>query len=53
VVLNDVPLQGGSYYYSHYRYYSSYYADDKTTGSGDKKPDRLAGVKGWLGRFKG
>jgi polysaccharide biosynthesis transport protein len=53
VVLNDVPLQGGSYYYSHYRYYSSYYADDKTADAEEKKKDRLAGLKGWLRRWQG
>lgn len=53
VVLNDVPLHGGSYYYSHYRYHSSYYADDKTKRLGEPQKDWLAGVKGWLGRFRG
>jgi polysaccharide biosynthesis transport protein len=53
VVLNDVPLHGGGYYYSHYRYHSSYYTDGKTRRSEEQKKDWLAGVKGWLSRFKG
>jgi succinoglycan biosynthesis transport protein ExoP len=53
-VLNDVPLQKESYYYRHYRYYSSYYADMDTTESGEKRKDRKTpGLAGWLSRLKG
>ena len=52
-VLNDVPLQRGTYYYSHYRYYSSYYTDGKTTDSEEKKKEQLPGLKGWISRWKG
>ncbi len=53
-VLNDVPLQKDSYYYRHYRYYSSYYADMDTTESGEKRKDRKTpGLAGWVSRLKG
>jgi capsular exopolysaccharide synthesis family protein len=53
-VLNDVPLQKESYYYRHYRYYSSYYADMDTTESGEKRKDRKTpGLAGWVSRLKG
>ena len=52
-VLNDVPLQRGTYYYSHYRYYSSYYTDSEGTESEEKKKERLPGLQGWISRWKG
>jgi len=52
-VLNDVSLQRGTYYYSHYRYYSSYYTDAKTTEPEEKRKERLPGLKGWVSRWKG
>ena len=53
-VLNDVPLQRDSYYYRHYKYYSSYYADPETSGVSRRKRNRPApGFGGWLARLKG
>jgi capsular exopolysaccharide synthesis family protein len=52
-VLNDVPLHRGSYYYSHYRYYSSYHSDRETTGAEEKKKGRLTGLQGLVSRWKG
>jgi len=53
-VLNDVPLQREGYYYSHYRYYSSYYADSGAPESGERQPSRrTSGLRGWVSRLKG
>ena len=55
-VLNDVPLQRDSYYYRHYKYYSSYYTDleKPDSGNGGKRGLRQSpGLAGWLSRLKG
>jgi capsular exopolysaccharide synthesis family protein len=53
-VLNDVPLQRDSYYYRHYKYYSSYYAGPETTGVSRRQRNRpIPGFAGWLARLKG
>jgi Mrp family chromosome partitioning ATPase len=54
-VLNDVPLQRDSYYYRHYKYYSSYYTDMETPESGErqKRAGQSPGLAGWVSRLKG
>ncbi|MFZ2087858.1 MAG: polysaccharide biosynthesis tyrosine autokinase [Desulfobaccales bacterium] len=54
VVLNDVPLQRDSYYYRHYKYYSSYYAEPEATGASRRQRSRPSpGLSGWLSRLQG
>ena len=53
-VLNNVPLHRDSYYYRHYKYYSSYYTDLETPKPGEprKKTGRSPGLAGWVSRLK-
>jgi len=53
-VLNDVPLQRDSYYYRHYKYYSSYYTDleKPDSGNGRKRRRQAPGLAGWWSRLK-
>ncbi|MFZ2087893.1 MAG: hypothetical protein WAU47_04905, partial [Desulfobaccales bacterium] len=54
VVLNDVPLHRDSYYYRHYKYYSSYYAEPEATGVSRRQRSRPSpGLSGWLSRLQG
>ncbi len=54
-VLNNVPLHRDSYYYRHYKYYSSYYTDLETPKSGEprRKTGQSPGLAGWVSRLKG
>ncbi len=54
-VLNNVPLHRDSYYYRHYKYYSSYYTDLGTPKPGEPrtKTGRSPGWAGWVSRLKG
>jgi polysaccharide biosynthesis transport protein len=53
-VLNDVPLQRESYYYRHYKYYSSYYTDMEKadSGNGKKRGGQASSLGGWISRLR-